>query len=109
MAMSRSFGAMRFTTLSPIETSPWLISSSPAIMRNSVDLPQPDGPTSTQNSPSAIDTSTPRMMWVEPNHFWTPAIFTAAMALLLAHYCELPRALGDSHGMIFISITDQGL
>ena len=34
--------------------SPALISSSPAIMRSSVDLPQPEGPTSTISSPSAI-------------------------------------------------------
>ena len=33
---------------------PSVISSSPAIIRSSVDLPQPDGPTSTMNSPSAI-------------------------------------------------------
>ena len=32
--------------------SPAEISSSPAIMRSSVDLPQPEGPTSTTNSPS---------------------------------------------------------
>jgi hypothetical protein len=35
-------------------TSPSVVSSSPAIMRSSVDLPQPEGPTSTQNSPSSM-------------------------------------------------------
>jgi hypothetical protein len=35
-----------------MEISPPLISSSPATMRSSVDLPQPDGPTMTTNSPS---------------------------------------------------------
>src|SRR5664280_1806693 len=39
---------------SPIMTSPAVTSSSPATMRRSVDLPQPDGPTSTMNSPSPI-------------------------------------------------------
>ena len=48
--MSRSFGGTRFTTFDPIAISPSEISSSPAIIRKSVDLPQPDGPTSTQNS-----------------------------------------------------------
>ena len=38
-------------------------------MRSSVDLPQPDGPTSTQNSPSAISMSTPRITGVDPNRF----------------------------------------
>ena len=33
--------------------------SSPATMRNSVDLPQPEGPTKTQNSPSLISRSMP--------------------------------------------------
>src|SRR5664279_5281209 len=84
--MSRSFGGMRLTTFAPMVTSPCVISSSPAIMRSNVDLPQPEGPTRTLNSPSAMATSTPRMTWVEPNHFWTPAIFTAAMAFLLALY-----------------------
>ena len=54
MAMSRSFGGTSLTTLSPIVTVPALISSSPAIMRSAVDLPQPDGPTRTMNSPSVM-------------------------------------------------------
>src|SRR4026208_1865136 len=52
--MSRSFGGTSFTTRSPILSVPSLISSSPAIIRRLVVLPQPDGPTSTMNSPSAI-------------------------------------------------------
>ena len=77
--MSRSFGGTRLTTLPPIAISPSVISSSPAIIRSSVDLPQPEGPTSTQNSPSAIAMSTPRMTCVEPNHLWTAVMFTAAI------------------------------
>src|SRR5262245_46093641 len=77
--MSRSFGGTRLTTRSPMTISPLVISSSPAIMRRSVDLPQPDGPTSTQNSPSAIATSTPRMTCVDPNHFSTLLMVTAAI------------------------------
>ena len=34
-----------FTTLLPIEMSPELIVSNPAIIRSNVDFPQPDGPT----------------------------------------------------------------
>ena len=48
MAMSRSAGSTWLTTRPPIEISPPVIVSSPATMRSSVDLPQPDGPTSTQ-------------------------------------------------------------
>src|SRR5450756_2571632 len=53
MAMSRSRGAMSLTTLSPMETVPDVMVSSPARMRSAVVLPQPEGPTSTTNSPSA--------------------------------------------------------
>ena len=38
---------------------PPVVSSSPATMRRSVDFPQPEGPTKTQNSPSSISRSTP--------------------------------------------------
>ena len=59
MAMFRSFAATRLTTVSPIEISPAVMSSRPAIIRSRVDLPQPDGPTRTTNSLSAISTSMP--------------------------------------------------
>ena len=59
MAMSRSFGGSALTTRPSIAISPEVISSSPASIRSSVDLPQPDGPTSTTNSPSAMSIETP--------------------------------------------------
>ena len=43
----------------PIAISPAVDVSSPAIMRSVVDLPQPDGPTRTTNSPSAMSRSMP--------------------------------------------------
>ena len=52
MAMSRSLGGTELTIRSPIQISPAVIFSSPAIIARSVDLPQPDGPTSATNSPS---------------------------------------------------------
>ena len=55
MAMSRSLGATSFISLPSMYSSPALISSRPAIIRRVVDLPQPEGPTSTMNSLS--DTS----------------------------------------------------
>src|SRR3970282_1630914 len=61
--------------------SPALMFSSPAIMRSSVDLPQPEGPTSTQNSPSAIEMSTPCSTSVWPKDLRAPLIATAAMLL----------------------------
>src|SRR6478672_818936 len=52
--MSRSLGATSLTTRSPIRSVPSLISSRPAIIRRLVVLPQPEGPTRTMNSPSAM-------------------------------------------------------
>src|ERR1700682_4155713 len=77
--MSLSFGATLFPTLPPISILPSEISSSPAIIRRSVLLPQPEGPTSTQNSPSAIDTSTPCTTGVLPNDLRTALRLTAAI------------------------------
>src|SRR6478609_5273236 len=54
MAMSRSIGARLFTTAPSMLIVPEVISSSPATMRSVVVLPQPEGPTSTTNSRSAI-------------------------------------------------------
>ncbi len=67
MAMSRSFGGTSLTTSPPIEMSPPVISSSPAIMRSVVLLPQPEGPTSTTNSLSAMSRSIPRTAWTSPS------------------------------------------
>src|SRR5213075_3049073 len=52
--MSRSGGETPFTTSPPMATAPEVGSSSPAIIRRAVVFPQPDGPTRTMNSPSAM-------------------------------------------------------
>src|SRR5213078_1848924 len=59
MAMSRSFGGMSLTIRPPISTVPALGRSSPATILSSVDLPQPEGPTSTVNSPLSMSRSIP--------------------------------------------------
>src|SRR5215475_5369251 len=58
MAMSRARGGSSVTSRWPIEIEPAVTSSRPAIMRRSVDLPQPDGPTRTRNSPLPIVSET---------------------------------------------------
>ncbi len=52
IARPRCAAEMSFTRLPSISSSPSLTDSSPAIIRRSVDLPQPEGPTKTTNSPS---------------------------------------------------------
>src|SRR3984957_4964382 len=66
MAMSRSFGATELTILPSMRISPSLAVSSPAIIANSVDLPQPDGPTSAMNSPVCASRSIPLRTSTEP-------------------------------------------
>jgi hypothetical protein len=59
MAKPRSAGPVSLTRLPSMDSSPSVISSSPAIMRSRVDLPQPDGPTNTTSSRSATSRSMP--------------------------------------------------
>ena len=59
MAMPRLAGGTLLTLSPSISTLPELASSRPAMMRSSVDFPQPDGPTKTTNSPSVTSRSMP--------------------------------------------------
>ena len=61
--MSRLRGSSPVTSRPPMWIVPAVDSSIPAISLSSVDLPQPDGPTSTMNSPSwtsSVTSSTAR-------------------------------------------------
>src|SRR5512137_846137 len=81
--MSRSLGSRSLTTRSPIEISPELMRSRPATIRSSVDLPQPEGPTMTTNSPSSTSMVTPWITKFSPKLFFTSRNDTPAMVLLL--------------------------
>src|SRR5947207_1302909 len=67
--MSRSFESRSLTVLPSIAIVPAVISSRPASIRSSVDLPQPDGPTRTMNSPSWISKLKLWMTFVVPKDF----------------------------------------
>ena len=58
MPALRFHGGSRVTLLPPSFTSPAVGSMKPATMRKVVVLPQPEGPSSTRNSPSATDSET---------------------------------------------------
>src|SRR5205823_5374150 len=100
MATLRSCGLSSFTTRSPMQTVPALTSSSPATSRSSVDLPQPDGPTTTTSSPSSIrsvQSATARV----PSGKTLSTCSNATLAIsveeaLLADHRERPR--GDRVG-----------
>src|SRR6266403_5325267 len=55
--MSRARGGTLETSLPPMRIRPSSSGSSPASMRSAVDLPDPEGPTSTSSSPSSIESS----------------------------------------------------
>src|SRR3954462_6363101 len=74
--MSRSLGWTLLTTRSPIEMVPDVMFSRPASMRSRVDLPQPEGPTRTTNSPSSIGIDTPCRTSKLPNDLRTSRIWT---------------------------------
>ena len=80
----------------PIDTVPSVMSSSPAIMRRMVDLPQPEGPTSTTNSPSAISRSMP----------WTTAMLAVGLRQPLqgdvgqVHSFRLPKWPTNREAMV---------
>src|SRR5262245_27728001 len=80
MAMSRSFGGTSFTTRSPMRSVPEEISSRPAIIRRLVVFPQPEGPTSTMNSPSPISRLRSFTAWKSPYTLLTFSNVTVAMA-----------------------------
>src|SRR5438309_9810480 len=85
--MSRSFGWTLLTTRSPIEMVPEVMFSRPASIRNKVDLPQPEGPTSTTNSPSSIGIDTPCKTSKLPNDFRTSRICTDDIGLSPLIFC----------------------
>src|SRR6266566_2467464 len=97
MAMSRSLDSMSLTTRPSMEIVPALISSSPASMRSSVDLPHPDGPTSTMNSPSLMSKPMPWMTLVLPkvfSMFWNDTDAISAYSQNLTSISSLHRAGG---------------
>src|SRR5215211_2594226 len=83
--MSRCCGGLSVTSTSPIEIAPSVTSSSPAIIRSSVDFPHPDGPTSTTNSPSWISRST-------ASTAKTPFLYTFVTSSSRMPLTSLPRS-----------------
>ena len=64
-------GSLSLTFRLSIRISPSVTFSNPAIIRNKVDFPHPDGPTITMNSPSSTSKSMPCMTLTLPKDFLT--------------------------------------
>src|SRR6185369_12170074 len=72
MAMPRRAGGSAVTSLPPMNTWPALTPSSPAIRRSVVDLPQPEGPSSTTKRPAAASKLTPSTARADSHALVTP-------------------------------------
>src|SRR5579871_4415411 len=92
MAMSLAFGGRSVTSRSPMNSWPALMVSSPAIMLSVVVLPQPDGPTSTTNEPSAISRLRRGITTCEPKRFSTSTRETLAIVAFSPASLALDRA-----------------
>jgi len=103
MAMSRSLGERVLTTRSPMRMVPLEMSSSPATMRRAVLLPQPEGPTSTRNSPSAISRSRSWTAWNPLSYcLLTLSRMTSAM------WVPLPCWMVRRAATVVVRLLDQG-
>ena len=65
--MLRCAGGRCVTSRPPIRMRPWSASSSPAISRSVVDLPQPDGPSSTLSVPGSNANDRPSTARTSPS------------------------------------------
>src|SRR5689334_469994 len=77
MATPRARGGMSLTIEPPIRMSPLVCFSSPQMMRRYVVLPQPEGPSSTMNSPSGTDRLMPFTAGTSSNFLTTSRVRTA--------------------------------
>src|SRR5690242_13321980 len=78
--MSRSAARFEVTSSPPSRMRPDVGSSSPAIMRSVVVLPQPEGPSRQKNVPSAMVKVEPRTATNEPKDFCRLSTRISAMA-----------------------------
>src|SRR6476661_7189676 len=84
MAMPRLAGGVAETSSPSMTTRPEVESSSPAMTLSKVDLPQPEGPTKTTNSPSVTSRLMPFSTSTGPKAFFTFSIFSEPTILFLA-------------------------
>src|SRR5919106_5678415 len=92
--MSRSCGERSLTLRPAMVISPSLTSSRPPTIRSAVVLPQPEGPTSTMNSPSSIS----RSRWLTarvPSGKTLPT--SRKLTSAISSGAVLPRKHGTNH------------
>src|SRR5690242_2466062 len=78
--MSRFDGCRSLTTAPPMRISPEDIPSRPAMVLSRVDLPQPEGPTSTRKPPFSSEISIPFRTSMVPKRFRSELISSVAIS-----------------------------
>src|SRR6185437_3128380 len=78
--MSRCEGCRSLTTRPPMLTSPEVIASNPAMVLSNVDLPQPEGPTSTRKPPFSNEMSMPLRISTAPKRLRKLLISSVAIS-----------------------------
>src|SRR5215471_7447243 len=104
--MSRAEARKPVTSSRSSRMRPEVGSSSPAIIRNVVVLPQPDGPKMTKNEPCSTVKFTPFTALNAPNDFATNSALISAMVLIrkMADDHESQRARQDGDEGIAVEV-----
>ena len=87
MLTGRLLGGIPAMSCPSIRISPSVGSSNPAIIRSSVVLPQPDGPSSTKNSPAMISRLTLSTAATLPKRLVTLRIWMMGSAISVFPQC----------------------
>ncbi len=93
MEIPRLAGTTEFTHVPSMKSSPLVMSSRPAIRRKRVDLPQPEGPTNTMNSPFSSDRLISCRTSTLPKDFSTDLSSTEAMVYPLTAPAVRPETI----------------
>src|SRR6478609_3710841 len=97
MAMSRPCGSTSLTRRPPMRSSPVEMSSRPATIRRAVDLPHPDGPTMTRNSPSATSIERSCTAW-KPFSYSLFMLSSSTVAICAPECVDRASALDGTGG-----------
>src|SRR6185312_4676525 len=108
MATPRARGGMSLTILPPIRRSPLVCCSSPQMMRRNVVLPQPDGPSSTMNSPSGTVSEMPLTAGTSPNFLTISLACTADIDPPRNPNAHVPTADFSARCLLFVEIVGCG-
>src|SRR5207244_82117 len=110
IAMSRSRGAQFVTSRPSMLTRPAVTSSRPAIIRSSVDLPQPDGPVTERRRADDLDLRTTRELveLMNREEATVPTVVGAAAQQIAAVVDEVVARLARGGRLVYAGAGTSG-